>query len=385
MFILYNSGGISIGATRVWEAETNSAFLGDWASTLSNSANRDNRFESICSDICGTLETSSPISIDMSLALQNLHKICPSTKTLLPSLDKLPEIPQKLQSKLHSVIKNKQFETFLQNSSCKQEKARVISCGGPVAGVWLDAIPSSQHYTMSSAQCRTAILMRLGVPLPQLSNIPRCTSSCNHEVDGEGYHFLPCKLGGGPIFGHDHILDEFYQMLCAVDLRCRKELTSQFADKKRPDIAIYNYRDDKKLLLDITITHPCAVRNLSRSSNKAAFAASEQENRKRTKYSKQAGDLGHLFRPIAMEGFGRWGQDAESTLSEASHMAHMCLQINSAQFKNLWHRRISTSLQKEIVRIIENKVNTIISKKQKEPNAISRLGFISRCFSLDFS
>ena len=174
-------------------------------------------------------------------------------------------------------------------------------------------------------------------------------------------------------------------MLCAVDLQCRKELTSQFADKKRPDIAIYNYRDDKKLLLDITITHPCAVRNISGSSNKAAFATSEQENRKQAKYSKQAEDLGHLFRPIAIEVFGRWGQDAESTLSEASRMAHMCLQINSAQFKNLWHRCISTSRQKENVRIIENKVNTIISKKQKEPNAISRLGFSSRCFGLDFS
>ena len=39
----------------------------------------------------------------------------------------------------------------------------------------------------------------------------------------------------------------------------------------------------------------------------------------------------------------------------------------------------------ENARIIENKVNTIISKKQKEPNAISRLGFSSRCFGLDFS
>ena len=244
------------------------AFLGAWASTLNNLDNRDNRFESICSDICGALETSPPISMDLSLALQNLHKICPTTKTLLPSLDKLPEIPQKLQSKLYSVIKNKQFETFLQNSSCKQEKARVISCGGPVAGVWLDAIPSSQHYTMSSAQFRTAVLMRLGVPLSQLSNIPRCTSSCNHEVDGEGYHFLTCKLGGGPIFRHDHILDEFYQMLCAVDLRCRKELTSQFADKKRPDIAIYNCRHDKSFSWTLLLLIPVLCETFQEAATK---------------------------------------------------------------------------------------------------------------------
>ena len=179
--------------------------------------------------------------------------------------------------------------------------------------------------------------MRLGVPLPQLSNIPRCTSSCNHEVDGEGYHFLTCKLGSGPIFRHDHILDEFYQMLCAGDLPCRKELTSQFADKKRPDIAIFNYRDDKIFSWTLQLLIPVLCKTFQEAATKPAFAASEQENRKLAKYSKRAEDLGHLFRPIAIEVFGRWCQDAESTISEASRLAHMCLQINSAQFKNLWH------------------------------------------------
>ena len=47
----------------------------------------------------------------------------------------------------------------------------------------------------------------------------------------------------------------FMKMLRSVDLRSRKELTAQFQGKQRPDIAVYNYRDGKKLLLNITITH----------------------------------------------------------------------------------------------------------------------------------
>ena len=95
--------------------------------------------------------------------------------------------------------------------------------------------------------------------LPQLSNIKRCVNQCGKDVDDKGYHLLTCKFGGGPIRRHDHFLDSYYDMLRSVDLRCRKELTSQFEGKQRPDIAVYNYRDGKKLLLDIMHRYPSMV------------------------------------------------------------------------------------------------------------------------------
>ena len=51
------------------------------------------------------------------------------TKKLLSSLD-LSECPNKLQSKLHSVVKDKRFEQFLQTCQDKEERARIISCSG---------------------------------------------------------------------------------------------------------------------------------------------------------------------------------------------------------------------------------------------------------------
>ena len=78
------------------------------------------------------------------------------------------------------------------------------------------------------------------------------------------------------------------------------EIISQFEDKKRPDIAIYNYENGKKMLLDITITHPWAVKNLSGSSEKAAFAASNQEKMKNTKYTQKAEALGQTWRGLCL-------------------------------------------------------------------------------------
>ena len=175
-----------------------------------------------------------------------------------------------------------------------------------MAGKWLEAIPSTQKLTLSNAQFRTAAFMRLEVSLPQLNNTKKCVSQCDKDVDDNGYHLLTCRFGGGPIRRHDHFMDSFYEMLRSVDLRCRKELTAQFQGKQRPDIADYNYRDGKKLLLDITITHVWFATNLSGSSEKAGFAASSKERGEKNKYLQKASSLGHLFRPIAVEVFGRW-------------------------------------------------------------------------------
>ena len=73
-------------------------------------------------------------------------------------------------------------------------------------------------------------------------------------------------------------------MLWSVDFCCKKEITVQFEGKQHPDIAVYNYRDSKKLLLDITVTDPWSNTNLSGSSERAGFAATAKEKEKNTKY-----------------------------------------------------------------------------------------------------
>ena len=81
------------------------------------------------------------------------------------------------------------------------------------------------------------------------------------------------------IHRHDRITDNVFQMMSAVGFRCRRELTDQFEGKQRPDL-VYDYVDAKKLLLDITIAHPCAKKYITKSSCIAGSAAAEKSKPK---------------------------------------------------------------------------------------------------------
>ena len=58
----------------------------------------------------------------------------------------------------------------------------------------------------------------------------------------------------------------------------QEKLTEKFECKQRPDIAVYDYDNGKKLLLDIPIAYPWAQNYISRSCTTAEFAAAEQDS-----------------------------------------------------------------------------------------------------------
>ena len=100
--------------------------------------------------------------------------------------------------------------------------ARVISCGEPTVGCWLDAISSSQDYTLSNAEFCMASLLQFGASLPALRAIYNCIAQCKEPIDNFEYHIVTCKWERGAIHRRDRVLDSVYQMLSSVGLRCRK-------------------------------------------------------------------------------------------------------------------------------------------------------------------
>ena len=364
------------------------AFLGAWAHTLHHLPPREAKLVTPSDSFLDITDvhltpTIPSITGHLQSSLQTVNKLCVPSQILIPSLKDLPKHPVKLQSKLNSHLKDKRFQKFLQDCPSEHEKSRVFSCGGSTAGCWLDAIPSTQALTMSNTEFRVASLLRLGAHLPALRSLDRCNPQCKQPLDNTGYHLLTCKWGGGIIRRHDRIVDCLFQMVTSVGLRCRKELTNQFAGKERPDVAIYDYQDGKKLLLDVTVAHPQAKKYMSKSCSIAGFAAAEREKQKNSKYLSVATDLGYLFRPFSVEVFGRWGKAAEKTLAEVSKSATSILDLSVAEFLHLWRRRFSTCLQKENASIISEKLNSLVGKPNFNPNAHQRDSI--RCFGFDFT
>ena len=220
----------------------------------------------------------------MDKTLLEVHSSCETTKQLISSLKDLPNHQRKLQSHLNSKLNGKNFHQVLQGCQYKKDIARVISCGGPTAGCCLDAIPSLQDYTSSNVEFCMAFLLRLCASLPALRAIESCIAQCGEPIDNFGYRLLASKWGGGAIHRHDRILDSVHQMLSSVGLRCWKELTEEFESKQRPDIAVYDFNNGKKLLLDITIAHHWAQNYIGRCCTTAGFAAAERDRFKNNKY-----------------------------------------------------------------------------------------------------
>ena len=361
-----------------------SAFLGAWANSLNHLPVHDDYVRPMCSYVIDDLQSSNySISTHLNSSLHDLHNDSQSLKEIIPSISSLPDHPKKLQRRLQLVKNKSSFQRYLEVCSTDKEKARLISSSGPNAGSWLEAIPSTQHFTLSSAQFRTAALMRLGAPLPALSNIQKCTQNCGNSVDLYGYHLLTCKWGGGPIHRHDHLSDSLYDMFRSLGFRCKKELQNQFLGKKRPDVAVYDYNQGKKLLLDMTVTHPWALHNIGSSKTISGYAASSKERSKNSKYLSAAIDLGHLFRPFALEVYGCWGAESVNTLKEAASLAPAALAMSYGDFANYWRRRLAVCLQKGNADMIHNKIAAIIGQTPIDPNSINNIE--GRHYSIDFT
>ena len=360
------------------------AFLGGWSNTLGHLPHRDGRLSSLCDGLLRDHDKDQPLVLsELTSALANLHQQFDDTRKVLSCISKLPDAPKKLQGKLHQAKKAVEFTQVLQQCTNSCEQARIQGCGGPNSGAWLDAIPSTHHFILGNDNFVNAVCLRLGKAIPCLHSLDQCVAQCGQPIDIEGYHAMTCKWGGGPIKRHDSVLDCFYDMSKSLGFHCRKELTAQFENKQRPDIAIYNYKDGKKLLLDVTITHPLAKRSISASCSKPGFAAAEKEREKDSKYLVKSTNLGYLFRPIALEVYGRWGNTAETTLEELSKKSPQSTGLNPSEFKLHWRRRIAINLQRANSSIIQNKVSAIVGKCIGNPDAAFTMS--ARYFGGDFT
>ena len=134
--------------------------------------------------------------------------------------------------------------------------------------------------------------------------------------------------------------------------------SAQFEGKQRPDIAIYNYKDGKKLLLDVTITHPWAKNNLSGSSQTAGFAAL-------TKEEKNSGEDHCTWSPLPASchrGVWKMGEICRGYFERSFNASSSY--IPSAQFHSRWAIQLSTCLQKENATTIKDKLLSIVGKKR---------------------
>ena len=82
------------------------------------------------------------------------------------TLSGLTANPVKLQNSLSSDIAEENAATCIMKTSSVKHAARIRSCQGRGAGLWLRTIPSAPKFVIKSSEFRLTAFLRLGIPLP---------------------------------------------------------------------------------------------------------------------------------------------------------------------------------------------------------------------------
>ena len=261
-------------------------------------------------------------------------------------------------------------------------RARLRGCGGPGAGAWLLAAPSSTATRFTDLEFRVCSRLRLRVPLGLGGQADRCRNQrsgdpaeevppgdagreCLKHLDADGFHALTCRVGGLVIRRHNTLRDVFawigrvagYVVSTEVFepawTRARTNARGEVeVEQARLDCRFGGPPSDPLVYGDVVVTHSEGTAWLHSAADVDGAAASGAADGKHRRYPPWALPGGRLV-PFAVETFGRWGQEALDWLRGAvDAVAEVDPQVAAAghwgkvSLLNAWHTRLSVALQK---------------------------------------
>ena len=141
------------------------------------------------------------------------------------------------------------------------------------------------------------------------------TCDCGQQIDGDGFHLLTCKWGGGPVWEHDTIVPCWSDCHQELGIHHRKEPRDRYMNSNnRPDIVVYNTEQGTTTDLDVSLAHPWCSEIVKRCGNEQdSLRAEERQRRKRnTQENAQREQTAQPSTPLLH--FGCWGEEAISYL-----------------------------------------------------------------------
>ena len=276
----------------------------------------------------------APTSDTPALAVLRFAYACLGTQSAdgASPLSSLLSGSPRSQHDLSEGVHEKSADELLASLSSEADRARVRSCGGQWAGLWLAAAPRSWFARVRGVHYSIALRVRLGVPLRELQPRDGAASvtcgGCGRAVDAFGRHYSSCKNRGN-CWTHRHDCVEMSLIRQARIGRARATSTAgqgnlfgtpALSSKKSlrygwrsADIVLWNYyAPARHLFLDVAVADPCSATALRAHSADTPLAAAASRARvKKAKYDPLAAHAGHVFKPAVMERFGACGDDLQ--------------------------------------------------------------------------
>ena len=212
---------------------------------------------------------------------------------------------EKVQHQLSSVAATSKAQNLLDNFPTARDAAHLRSSKGKGAGAWLNAIPTSEAFALSSCEFRLASFLRLGLPI-SLSNWTT-TCNCGADIDDSGYHLLTCKTGGGPVWSHESISSIWSDCFCKLHIHHRREPRNRYTTTDNIlDIVFFDSNTGYNIDLDISLAHPWSNDIFPTSAGVDGAAADRRADRKRANYNKQQLPGGSIVSAIPLVNGTLW-------------------------------------------------------------------------------
>eukprot|EP00731_Ephydatia_muelleri_P021595 Em0014g186a len=249
------------------------------------------------------------------------------------------------QKDLSARLENYQFEQLLFQSS-PANRARLLSVSSHHAASWLSVIPSvGLNLHLEPDEFQTALKWWLGIDTSLGSCCPHCP---DHQLDPLGHHAVTCKGGGDVVLRPNSLRDAFSQFCHQAHLGGQLEIGCGLGVNKRhsrpADILVQNWIIGKPAAFDFTVTSPLNLTTLTEAGVTRGSAAMAAEVRKHGANDLKCSELGWISIPLAVETYGCWGAEAQSTISRLASRLAIQLQCSKSKAITTIYQRLNITL-----------------------------------------
>ena len=239
-----------------------------------------------------------------------------------------------------------------------------LSCGGPGAGSWLAALPTSPEVVLADPAMRFAVLFRLGlVSAPAAAKCQRRArdaAPCGAPLWPEPLcHMWACRKGGAVQHAHDAVRVALQACVSEVVSGVRAEVAVPSWSRRQQDGSVLEARLDLVVpstpagpaaWVDVSVRHAGAPSYRGSACRTPGAAAAAGVREKQARYP----PLGHLrVTPFVLETGGRWSPEAASflrRLASAAPVPAIPVEERDPVLSRLerWRARIGAALQRAV-------------------------------------
>ena len=213
------------------------------------------------------------------------------------------------------------------SSESRRERARLLSCRCRPATSWADALPTAPTLRMTDSAVFNVIRFQFGTTgaggTPGCPVVPKC--ACGRARATLDHAMVCPSLKGERTMRHNMQTYAWRRAYSRSGTSTSLEPLLNRLDPasrdtmQRGDILLAGARGVQ--VVDVSVTHPTAVRTLVAAAYTAGAAAAVRDEQKRKKYAAAGDAAPYAFTPLTVETYGRMGGPAMAHLSELGDLA----------------------------------------------------------------